>query len=196
MLAAVALLVGLVVLGTVVVRGLPGRDGEGTAADPASVGTATAAAPSSASEPGSGSSASPSAQPSSPSPTRTTRSPSPSPTPTPTPTPRSGQPTAAELEDAITGYYALVPDNTDQAWTRLTAGYQRAPSGGRQAYQRFWDEVDRVSVSGVEAAPPSRVEASVTYRRSGGRVATERTSFRLVREDGILKIAGSSVLSS
>ena len=51
-------------------------------------------------------------------------------------------------------------------------------------------------MSEVKATPPSRVDATITYRRSGGRVAVERTSFRLVREDGILKIADSSVLSS
>lgn len=92
----------------------------------------------------------------------------------------------------MTRYYALVPDDTDEAWPLLTARYQRTTSGGRASYERFWGEVDSVSVSKVDATPPSRVEATVTYRRSSGR-SVERTSFRLVRDDGVLKIDGSSV---
>jgi hypothetical protein len=121
----------------------------------------------------------------SPSSTTTSRSPSPS------ATPQSGEPTASELEDAITGYYDLVPDNTDEAWKRLTKQYQRSPSGGRQSYESFWNQVDRVSVSKVDATPPSSVVATITFHR-GNAVEVDRTSFRLVREDGILKIAASS----
>jgi hypothetical protein len=47
----------------------------------------------------------------------------------------------------------------------------------------------------VKADPPSTVVATVTYRR-GGQVAVERTSFRLVEDDGVLKIGGSSVLGA
>ena len=204
-LAAVALLVGLVVLGAALVTGQLGRGGGPTAAAPATGATSRAAAPapasssssSSSSEPGSGSSgkasssSTSSSEPSdspSPSATRSTRSPSPS----PTSTSASGEPTAAELEDAITTYYGLLPGDTDRAWKLLTEDYQRSPSGGRQGYEGFWDEVDRVSVSKVEATSSSQVEATVTYRR-GDSVDVERTSFRLVRDDGILKIAQSSV---
>ena len=194
--AAVALLVGLAVLGTALLTGQLGRGGDGTAADPATVATSSAAAPPDSSPSGSDSSSTASAGPSEPSDSPSPTGVTPSANPSPTSKPGSGTPTAAELEDAITGYYALVPKNTDEAWTRLTADYQRSPSGGRQAYQQFWDEVDRVSVSHVKATPPSRVEATVTYRRSGGRVAVDRTSYRLVRDDGVLKIAGSGVLSS
>ena len=193
--AAAALLIGLVVLGTSLVAGQLGRGGDGSVAAPATAGARTSAAPSPAGSASSSSDPTPTDEPSdeasaspSPSPTTTTRSPSPS------PTPRSGEPTESELEDAITGYYALVPGDTDAAWSRLTTSYQRTTSGGRQSYERFWGEVDRVSVSKVEATGPAQVEATVTYRR-GDDVAVERTAFRLVRDDGILKIDGSSVLS-
>ena len=88
-----------------------------------------------------------------------------------------------------------MPDDLDAAWSRLTAAYQRNPSGGRRSYDSFWGQVDKVSVSRVTADPPSKVEATVTYDR-GGRISVDRMSFRLVREDGVLKIAGSSVISS
>jgi eukaryotic-like serine/threonine-protein kinase len=195
-LAAVALVVGLVVLGAALVTGQLGRGGNGTAAGPATTDTATAAAPSesrseSGADPSSTATTSAGSPKESPSPSETTESPSPDPTSTKS----SGEPTKAELEQAITTYYSLVPGNTDDAWPLLTKDYQRNTSGGRQAYERFWDEVDRVSVGKLKADPPDQVDATVTYRR-GDAVAVERTSFRLVRKDGILKIDKSTVLSS
>ena len=88
-----------------------------------------------------------------------------------------------------------MPDDTDAAWPLMTSDYQRTTSGGRQAYERFWDQVDEVGVSKIKATPPSRVEATLTYRR-GDSVSVERTSFRLVHADGVLKIAGSGVVGS
>lgn len=192
-LAALALVLGLVVLGTAFVTGQLGRGATGTAGAPVTAGTSSAtappdASPSESSDPDPTTASEPSETPS-PSAPPTTRS------PRPTPTPSSGEPTADELEAAITSYYTLVPDNTDDAWPLMTRSYQRGTSGGRQAYQRFWDAVDRVSVSKVKASPPSRVEATVTYRR-GTSTAVERTAFRLVRDDGVLKIDASSVIGS
>ena len=197
--AAVALLVGLVVLGAAAFTGRLGvGGGGGTAVGPATV--SSSATPGSSepsddepepSEPAVPSTDTSSAEPSpSESPSQTS-----SPSPTPSESESSEQPSATELEDAITRYYALVPGNTDDAWPLLTARYQRNPSGGKQAYERFWEEVDRVSVSKVDADPPSTVEATVTYRR-GDAVSVERTSYRLVRDDGVLKIDSSSVVSS
>jgi serine/threonine protein kinase len=194
--AAAALLVALVVLGTAAATGWLGFGGGGAAA-PAPAGTRSARPtpdPSSASAPSRPASSSASARSETPSPSASSTRPTPSASPSPTSS-SSGEPTASELEDAITGYYALVPGNTDEAWRRLTKDYQRSPSGGRQSYESFWKAVDRVSVSKVKATPPSQVEATVTFRK-GNAVEVDRTRFRLVREDGILKIAASSVLSS
>ena len=69
------------------------------------------------------------------------------------------------------------------------------PVRRKKSYEAFWAEVDRVSVSKVDADPPSQVVATVTYRR-GDATAVERTSYRLVRDDGVLKIDSSSVVSS
>lgn len=150
----------------------------------------------------------------SPSTSATTEAPSTSSTPTPTrsqpsqtptsrPTPSTPSPSASppasrsqQLSSAITGYYALLPDDTDAAWARLTAGYQRSPSGGRDSFESFWDGIDAVAVSAVQPREPDEVEATLRYTYEGGRVDVERTRFRLVDEDGILKIAGSEVLSS
>jgi hypothetical protein len=53
-----------------------------------------------------------------------------------------------------------------------------------------------VTVSNVTGTPPGAAEATVTYHYRDGRVVVEDTKFGLVRQDGILKIDSSSVLSS
>jgi hypothetical protein len=88
-----------------------------------------------------------------------------------------------------------MPGGTDQAWPRMTAWYQTNHAGGRSAYERFWGQFSRVTVSDVSAQPPDRAQATITYYFKNGRVDTERTAFRLVNEDGQLKISRTSVLS-
>jgi hypothetical protein len=78
----------------------------------------------------------------------------------------------------------------------MTADYQQNHAGGRAAYDAFWAPVDRVSVRDVSGSAPDSAQATVVYYYDSGKVTTEVTSYRLVPEDGILKIAGSDVLSS
>jgi len=108
----------------------------------------------------------------------------------------SGTPTAAQLRRAITSYYALMPRNTDAAWPRMTASYQTNHAGGRQAYQRFWDAVDRISLADVKGMPPDSAQATLTYYFKDGRVVRERTAYGLVNDGGRLKINSTTVLSS
>ena len=129
------------------------------------------------------------------SPRTRTRTASPAPRPTTAPT-VSGTPTAAQLGRAITSYYALMPRNTDAAWPRMTASYQTNHAGGRQAYQRFWDAVGRISVADVKGMPPDSAQATITYYFRDGRTVRERTGYGLVNEKGRLKINSSTVLSS
>jgi serine/threonine protein kinase len=108
----------------------------------------------------------------------------------------TGAATAAELAGAITSYYALMPGDTAQGWTRLTAAYKRQHAGGRTSYLRFWNAIDRVSVSNVTGNPPDQARATITYFYRNGRVVRERTAFGLAKQGGALKIAASSVLSN
>jgi eukaryotic-like serine/threonine-protein kinase len=117
------------------------------------------------------------------------------PSPTTAPTVR-GTPTAAELRRAITSYYALMPGNTDTGWPRMTASYQTNHAGGRQAYQRFWDAVSKITVADVQGIPPYSARATLTYYFKDGRVVRERTAYGLVNKGGRLKISSSTVLSS
>ena len=151
---------------------------------------------------------SPSASSSAPAPTTsapapTTSAPPPTPAPSRTPTPRAstapagtGTPTARQLRAAVQDYYALLPGDLDAGWARLTPHYQSTTARNRATYGSFWGAIDRVSVSDVTASAPGSVTATVAYEYADGRVFVERTSYRLVRQDGRLKIDRSNVLSS
>jgi hypothetical protein len=114
----------------------------------------------------------------------------------PTSQPATATPTAAQLASAIIDYYALMPDNTDAGWNRLTPHFQQTTAHDRDTYDSFWGSVDQISASDASGAPPDRAVATLTYTYNDGRVIVERTAFRLVPDDGVLKIDGSSVLSS
>ncbi|WP_425956719.1 protein kinase domain-containing protein [Xylanimonas sp. McL0601] len=148
-------------------------------------------------------------------PTATTE-PAPEPTATPEPQPQSQAETqstpesargggkkggdatagAAQLASAVTSYYALMPENTDAAWPKMTADYQKNHAGGRSAYQAFWDNIARVSVRDVTPLPPDRAQATLTYSFRDGRVVVERTAFRFEEKGKKLRIAATQVLSS
>jgi serine/threonine protein kinase len=130
----------------------------------------------------------------------TTSAPS-SPTPSPSPTrsqaaPQGGTPTAGQLREALSGYYALLPGDRDSGWDRLTPRYQRTTARNRDYYESFWSGVDSVRVTDIDASPPGTVTATLTYDYDDGRVFVERTSYQLVRQDGELKIDRSTVVSS
>jgi hypothetical protein len=89
-----------------------------------------------------------------------------------------------------------MPGNIDAAWPKMTTSYQNNQTGGRRSYERFWAGINRVTVKNATGLPPDRAEATVTYSFKDGRTAKERTSYRLVRDDGVLKINSSTVISS
>jgi len=95
---------------------------------------------------------------------------------------------------ALSSYYGLLPGGTDQGFPLLTAAYQNGKAGGRQGYQRFWDQFSGVRVSDIAAVVPGRVTATITYTFKDGRVQRERTVFVMVVDGGILKIDSSTVV--
>jgi sucrose-6-phosphate hydrolase SacC (GH32 family) len=90
----------------------------------------------------------------------------------------------------------LLPRNTEAAWPGMTDSYQRNHAGGRQAYQRFWDAISKITVIKVKGSPPGSAQATITYHFKDGRVIRERTAYGLINDDGRLKINSSTVLSS
>ncbi|MET0234080.1 MAG: hypothetical protein ABW224_05555, partial [Kibdelosporangium sp.] len=131
--------------------------------------------------------------------------PTPATTPTTTeatPKSLSGQPVSAPLPGpqplsaAITDYYALMPGNLNEAWTRLTPKYQQSPAGGRKGYENYWSRIQRVQVSGVSVTSATTVEATVEYHFKDNRIVQERHRYFCVSQDGQWRIDQSAVLSS
>jgi hypothetical protein len=104
--------------------------------------------------------------------------------------------TPEQPQRAITDYYALIPDDLPTAWQRLTPKYQQNHAGGFTGYQKFWNPIQRVVVSGVTTSQGGAVEATISYFFKDGRIVEERTSYGLVAEEGQWKIDSSTVRSS
>ena len=112
------------------------------------------------------------------------------------PSPPQTGPTASDLTAAITDYYAQMPGNTEQGWSRLTTRFQTGIAQNPEYYERFWGGIQRVETTDVTAEPPDTVEATITYHFKDGTVSIERTAFTLVQDGASLKIDNSIVLSS
>jgi hypothetical protein len=193
----VAAVLALLLLAGLAYAFLGDRDGSGTvAATPSARGSASSRSSASStpsSEASSKASSSASASPSdSPSPS-TSSSPSPSPRSTPSSPSPSASTGKAELVQSIIDYYAVLPRDTDAGWDRLTKRY-RSSTGGRGAYDGFWGSFREVSTSKVSATGDDQVEANIRYVYTDGRRLSERRSFTLVEDDGVLKIDASSVI--
>jgi protein subunit release factor A len=100
------------------------------------------------------------------------------------------------LVRALQDYYALLPDDTESGYARLTDRYRRTTAGSQDAYQAFWDKIKRVSIRNPSATSGGRVEATITYTFDDGRVVEERTAYRLVEQEDALRIDSSTVLAS
>ncbi|MEV6604453.1 serine/threonine-protein kinase [Kutzneria sp. NPDC051319] len=100
---------------------------------------------------------------------------------------------ATQLANAISDYYNLVPNDLNDAWNRMTDDYRQNKAGGKAGYQSFWGGVASVEATGVTATPPGTVVATITYHKKDGSTQVERTTFGMVQQDGIWKIASSSV---
>jgi eukaryotic-like serine/threonine-protein kinase len=89
-----------------------------------------------------------------------------------------------------------MPENLSAGWQRLTTSYQQNHTGGFTSYQNFWNAIQRVTVVDVSATQDGAVDATIDYIFKNGRVVEERTSYRLITEDGLWKINSSTVQSS
>jgi serine/threonine protein kinase len=101
-------------------------------------------------------------------------------TPEPPPPPAD---TAADVQEAITSYYALLPDDPEAAWER-TGPRLRAQVGSRGDYIAFWDRFESVDLGAVQAQDGSLVAtAPVTFEDEDGGVSAEQHEITLVRDD-------------
>ncbi|HEY3258904.1 MAG TPA: serine/threonine-protein kinase [Pseudonocardiaceae bacterium] len=133
-----------------------------------------------------------------PAPTETSDEPTAPPTATTTapPTATPSPPSAADLQRAVTEYYALLPDNPSGAWARLGPSLQARGFG---AYQTFWSGVDSLQAVPANVEPATMtVRVLLVLRRDGHRPQAEVHDLRLIQSgDALLidqdtKIAGTA----
>jgi eukaryotic-like serine/threonine-protein kinase len=110
------------------------------------------------------------------------------PTAPPPPTMTRSPSSAAELQQAVADYYALLPDHSDMAWRRLGPSLQ---AKGFNAYENFWKKVDAVQ------AMPDKVDVGsmtvrvlVVFRKNGRRPQAEVHDLVLIRSGDALLING------
>ncbi|MEV8442402.1 protein kinase [Actinosynnema sp. NPDC051121] len=106
----------------------------------------------------------------------------------------SSTPSAGELQQAVTEYYALLPKNTDEAWERLGPGLR---AQGRPQYDRFWRDVKDLTISSPPATVGSdTVTVGIDFTGAQGRRVRETHRLRLVAQDGTPLIDSDEVVSS
>lgn len=117
---------------------------------------------------------------------------------TPRLTPTSTAPTTSSatgdagfegMRDFVIDYYALLPANADEAWTRLDPNYQATTN--LRDYRDFWSGIRSVAISDVSPSSDTSVTARVSYTLAGGGTDTERRSFEISSNGGQLRIYDS-----
>jgi serine/threonine protein kinase len=92
-------------------------------------------------------------------------------------------PSQADLVKTVQGYFELLPDNTDEAFQRLSPNMQNS-AGGADGYRQFWAGIDSVKATKVTAVGKNKVTAVLTYQKKDGSTAKEADVFTLVQQDG------------
>ena len=117
---------------------------------------------------------------------------------TPRLTPTSTAPTTSSttgdagfegMRDFVIDYYALLPANADEAWTRLDPNYQATTN--LRDYRDFWSGIRSVAISDVSPSSDTSVTARVSYTLAGGGTDTERRSFEISSDGGQMRIYDS-----
>jgi hypothetical protein len=101
---------------------------------------------------------------------------------------------ATKPEGAVTGYYALLPEDTDGAWERLTGNYQSGEPIDKAYFDEFWGQFADVTVGDIAVVSDTEAEATVTYVYGDGSRESERRRYLFVEQDGILKIDESTTI--
>ena len=101
------------------------------------------------------------------------------------------QPSAAELESFIRGYYGLLPGQPAAAWA-LLGDSARSASNGYQSYLGFYNSLASVSFAEQPTAVDSRtVRATLRFVPKSGGASVERYEFTVVPDPG-----GKLIMSS
>ncbi|MGM1065229.1 serine/threonine-protein kinase, partial [Saccharothrix sp. Mg75] len=113
---------------------------------------------------------------------------------TTTTTTAAAEVTAERLRQAVTDYYALLPDDTAGAWEVL--GPRMREQGPRE-YAKAWHGVrDLVVTAGPEATGPDAVTVGLEFTNGDDERIAETRGLALVVVDGVPLVDAEEVLSS
>ncbi|GAA3645399.1 protein kinase [Lentzea roselyniae] len=103
----------------------------------------------------------------------------------PPPTPTTSTVAAAQLQQSVADYYALLPDRTEEAWTRLSPAMQ---AQGKEQYEKAWKDVkDLVVTTAPQAIDADTVTIGVEYTgESRGRLRETRQLHLIVDGSRVL----------
>jgi eukaryotic-like serine/threonine-protein kinase len=89
--------------------------------------------------------------------------------------------TAATMEEAVSDYYALMPEDTRTGFTLLGPSLR---SQGFDSYDSFWDGIESVRVDDLDASPSDHsVTGTVVFVEENGDTSTESHRWELVADD-------------
>ena len=104
----------------------------------------------------------------------------------------AGEPPEEELTSFGTSYAPTAVSDPDTTWQMLTPQFQN-DSGGREGYDRWWDQFQSAEVRDVSSNPDAMtVTYTVDYVYYDGRQATDTVTLELVEQGGDLRVAGES----
>lgn len=109
------------------------------------------------------------------------------------PTPAPSDNTGATAADQFIGdYYALLPSDTETAWSLISPARQ-SQIGGYNTYAGFWGTISKVQVNGTTAVSEGVVDVKLTYTSDGG-MESETRRVRLEKNGDTFLIAGDQVV--
>ncbi|MGH3952108.1 MAG: protein kinase domain-containing protein, partial [Pseudonocardiaceae bacterium] len=95
--------------------------------------------------------------------------------------------TSADLEQAVSEYYALLPQDTDAGWERLGPGLQ---AQGKADYAQFWSTISDLTVTAPPRAAGNTVTVGIAF------TVDDRGRFREVHELGMVVADGVALIDS
>jgi eukaryotic-like serine/threonine-protein kinase len=113
-----------------------------------------------------------------------------------TTTPAGHSPAAIDpgtLEQAVSEYYALLPDHPDEAWSRLGPALR---SQGQDAYDGFWHSVKDLRVVTPPQAQGNAVTVTIGYRTEGHDRVQEAHQLGMILRNGTPLINTDQLVSS
>ncbi|MCD2110983.1 MULTISPECIES: serine/threonine-protein kinase [Rhodococcus] len=107
----------------------------------------------------------------------------------PEPTSSESPPSFERMATFVRDYYALLPDDTEQAWALFDPHY--AGKVGRAGFEEFWPTIRSVSVDAVEPRDASSVIVTLTFVTVDGRTESEKRWVSVVENRGRLSVYDS-----